>query len=115
MCGNFPCDSVKYDTSHRPLYDQCCVTVKKERKKKLMRDILNRCNIEWKETLLQREGYSTFTFVAPRHEKVFTKYWYNCNQHQLQVICNNVLFWDGCLSHGQKTFSTSIKENADFK
>lgn len=112
--GNFSCDSVKYDTSHRPLYDQCCVTVKKERKKKRMRDILNRCHIEWKETLLQREGYSTFTFFAPRHEKVFTKYWYNCNQHQLQVICNNVLFWDGCLSHGQKTFSTSIKESADF-
>lgn len=112
--GNFPCDSAGYDTSHRPLYDQCCVTVKKERKKKRMRDILNRCHIEWKETLLQREGYSTFTFFAPRHEKVFTKYWYNCNQHQLQVICNNVLFWDGCLSHGQKTFSTSIKESADF-
>ena len=113
--GNFMYDGkTDRDYSNRPSNDICRITVKKERKKKRLREILNECNIEWKETELKREGYTTFAMKAPRHEKEFSKYWYNCNHHQLQVICDNVLFWDGCTKHGQKTFSTSIKESADF-
>lgn len=113
--GNFMYDGKNdRDYSHRPSNDICRITIKKERKKARLREILSECDIEWKETELKREGYTTFAMKAPRHEKVFSKYWYNCNHHQLKIICDNVLFWDGYTKRGQKTFSTSIKESADF-
>lgn len=100
----------------------CRFNLKKDRKKAKLKEILEKCNIEYKEkvyTTGNRVGYSKILAYVPRHEKEFGDYWYNCNQHQLQVICDNILFWDG---HEQirpsgtitKSFSTSNKKTADF-
>ena len=90
------------------------ISVKKERKKNKVREILKECAIDYHETV-NTKGYTNFYFYAPRHEKEFTDYWYNCSQHQLQVICDNILFWDGHVyNNGAKVFFTSVERTATF-
>lgn len=91
-------------------YNQCTLNLKKERKITEARNILNRLGIEYTENT-RKNGYTYFRFKAPRKEKVFSADWYNCSNHQLHVICENIMQWDGW---NNKKFTTTIKKNADF-
>lgn len=98
---------------------RCRFHIKKERKKEKLRELFTEAQIEWKEHTSSACGYTDFYIYAPRREKEFLPYWYNCNSHQLQVICDNILFWDGCVSstksgNYRKKFSTTVKQTADF-
>ena len=91
----------------------CSIRVKKQRKKDELRKILN----EWGKEYVEKDysnGYTRFSFNAPRKEKVFTPDWYSCTNEQLQIICDNVLKWDGYTKGRIKTFSTKEKNSADF-
>ena len=112
--GGFYYDNKKEDLSRRPSNNTCRFHIKKDRKKEKLREIFKECDLEWREHESADEGYTDFYITAPRHEKVFSDYWYDCNQHQLQVICDNILFWDGHQDHIRKSFSSNVKENADF-
>lgn len=93
---------------------RCTVRVKKQYKKEEFKRILK----EWGGQYIQHDyadGYSRFSFVPPRMEKEFTSEWYQCSRHQLQLICDNVLKWDGPIDHaGRKSFETTVKKSADF-
>lgn len=91
----------------------CRINIKKERKKERLRKLLDECNLEYKERSWnpKDEKYRNFTFQAPIKTKIFTKEWYNCTQHQLQVICDEILFWDGDCKN---RFFSTVKENVDF-
>ena len=52
--------------------------------------------------------------ILARLEKEFGDYWYNCNEHQLKVIADEILHWDGYITKTRKSFSTTSKKNADF-
>lgn len=92
----------------------CRLHFKKERKIREARSLLRECNIPFTEHH-QTSGYTDFRFHAPRCEKAFTSDWYSCSNHQLRLICDNVLQWDGHVSSdGRRTFSTTVKESADF-
>ncbi len=108
--GNFPKKSTN---------NYCRFHIKKDRKKERLREIFTDANIEWHEATSAAEGYIDFYIYAPRREKEFTEYWYDCNNHQLQVICDNILFWDGSTNKTKtgkerKQFSTNIKSTAEF-
>lgn len=104
--GSFP----KNATTNR-----CIVNLKKEYKIEELRFLLRESNIGFKEYYCVSNGYTRFTFNAPRKEKEFTDYWYNCNAHQLSVICDNVILWDGSIdSKGKKKFSQRSKKSIDF-
>lgn len=98
----------------------CRFHIKKENKKERLRMLLDNAKIEYKEHKSATEGYTDFYTTAPRREKVFTEYWYKCNAHQLEVICDEVMRWDGSTNYTKindvkrQRFSTSIKESADF-
>lgn len=93
---------------------RCYIKIKKDRKKKELEDILASCSLDYHK-LDREDGYSRYSFIAPRKEKKFSSYWYNCSAQQLQLICDNVLKWDGCIDkNGRRTFSTTSKETADF-
>ena len=100
-------------------YKTCRFHIKKDRKKKKLRELFQEANLTWKEKESSEKGYTDFYIIPPRHEKVFSRDWYNCTRHQLWVICNNVLFWDGnenLTEHNaiRKRFTTTVKETADF-
>ena len=101
-------------------YKKCRFHIKKERKKERLRKLFTDARYDWIEKESSAEGYTDFYIDAPRREKVFTKdYWYNCNQHQFEIIFDEVFFWDGNINYTNKNkerkrFSTTIKETADF-
>lgn len=106
-------------SKNAPTYKKCRFHIKKDRKKESLRKLFTESNIWWEEKESTANGYSDFYIIAPRREKIFSSYWYNCNSHQLQVICNNILQWDGYINTTKKgtirrSFSTTIKETADF-
>ncbi len=91
----------------------CSIKVKKQRKKDELKKILT----EWGKEYIEKDysnGYTRFSFNAPRKEKIFTSDWYTCTQKQLQIICDNILKWDGYIKNKTKTFSTKEKSSADF-
>ena len=113
--GNFYYDNDKFESyRHRPSNDTCRFHIKKERKKEKLKEIFKECGLEYREVQSANQGYTDFYVIPPRHEKEFTDYWYNCSNHQLQVICDNILFWDGHEDGVRKSFSTTKKSIADF-
>ena len=100
--GYFPKDSNK-----------CVIRVLKERKKRRIRHLLRMADISWEEKQ-QPDNYISFVFNAPRKEKEFSSYWFDCNNEQLKIVCNEILHWDGCLLNTSRTFSTTSKDTADF-
>ena len=58
--------------------------------------------------------YDDFYITSPRIEKIFTSYWYDCSKHQLEIIADEILNWDGSVIGKRRSFSTTIKETADF-
>lgn len=112
--GSFYYDNRSKDYSYRPSNNTCRFHIKKGRKKEKLRTLFAECNLEYREVQSAEPSYTDFYITAPRHEKEFTEYWYNCNQHQLQVICDNVLFWDGHEDGIRKTFSSNVKSTANF-
>ena len=103
--GHFPSSS-----------NRCRCNLKRKDKQERLQDILRRANIPFTEHCWNRidKAYRNYMFNAPIRTKVFTKDWYNCTQHQLQVIVDNILYWDGSVRCGRRSFSTTVKENADF-
>lgn len=100
-------------------YNRCRFHIKKNRKKEELRRLFKESNIWWREKESATEGYTDFYINAPRREKEFTDYWYNCNNHQLQLICDNIMQWDGSntitlTGKDRFKFSTTIKKTADF-
>lgn len=122
MCAVI-CDGSFYSTSENredlDSYLTCRFHIKKDRKKEELRKIFKEGNFKYREKESKEEGYTDFYVKAPRREKVFTKYWYDCNEHQFKLICDNILQWDGTTNKTKnnverKSFSTTIKETAEF-
>lgn len=96
----------------------CRFNLKKDRKKERLIWLLNKCNEPYTRTD-KADGYSHILTHVPRREKIFTKYWYDCSKEQLRIILDEVAYWDGCIRKTPNgttytSFSTSIKESADF-
>jgi len=91
----------------------CTIDLKKERKINELRSILRDCQLTFSEHK-RKDGATVFRFHAPRREKKFCGDWYQCTNHQLQLICDNILQWDGSVTKSGGVFYTSIKETADF-
>ena len=91
----------------------CILHIKKQRKKERARLLLEQAGIEYKESE-RANGYSDIRFYAPRLEKKFEPYWYNCNKEQLKIVCDEVLHWDGNTTTGRDRYGTVVKSDADF-
>ena len=94
----------------------CRINLKKARKKERLERLLREANIPFRKEQYNPNDpeFNTYLFSAPRIEKEFTTYWYNCSQHQLQIITEEVLNWDGCVRHGRKSFTSNCKQTIDF-
>lgn len=99
--------------------NRCRFHIKKDRKKERLRKLFDEAGIEYTEVQSAAEGYKDFYIQAPIRTKIFDGMWYQCNSHQLQIICDEIIFWDGSVNVSKggverKRFSTNVKENADF-
>lgn len=100
-------------------YDTCRFHIKKERKKIRLRELFAECGLEHRETESANKGYTDFYVKAPIRTKVFDDMWYNCSNHQLQIICDNIIFWDGNVNPTKsglerRRYCSNVKQNAEF-
>lgn len=105
--GTFPTNTLR-----------CCIRVKKERKKIRMRALLDAAHIPYKEDQPEfkgAEGFSLFWFIAPRHDKAFTSWYWGCSNEQLKIVVDEVFHWDGSTRKANAhTFTSTLKPSADF-
>ena len=94
---------------------QCIFNFKKERKKERLKQLLKNAKIPYKEKESTIDGYNKYYIYPPRLEKIFTpEYWYNCSQHQLQIIADELVYWDGSNKNNRQSISSNNKINTDF-
>lgn len=87
------------------------VKLKKKRKKICIENLLLKCGIQY-VTYNGSDGYTTYCFYVDFKEKEFESYWYKASKHQMEVICDEVLKWDGSVE--KNSFFTTSKKSFDF-
>lgn len=100
----------------------CRINVKKQSKQERLRQLLKNAKIEYSEEKWNKKDnkYINFIFYAPARIKTIPDSWYNCSQHQLEIIADELPHWDGCIGETrvnnlpQFRVFTTIKSNADF-
>lgn len=95
--------------------NQWRVRLKKQVKKDMLIDLLNKCNVDFKEDHYGSDkDFSDFMFKFDKCTKDMTEL-YRCSSEQLKIVVDEVFKWDATLDRGKyKRFFTSIKEHADF-
>lgn len=107
---------------HSPNSTWCRMNLKKKCKQERIRMLLKTANIPFKEKKWNKKDteYINFVFYAPARIKTIPPEWYNCTDHQLEVIASELPYWDGKVSKtkinqlNQIQIYTTIKQNADF-
>lgn len=94
-------------------YTQARFHIKKQRKKDRLIQLFKATNRAYKETQSATEGYTDFYVNVPFRCKHFPKEWYNCSRHQMEIIADEVLYWDSYYEEHNR-FSTTSKSDADF-
>lgn len=96
--------------------NRCRINIKKKRKQERLVRILDACQIPYEVHSYNPKDpeYQNYLFEAPLHTKSFGDDWYSCSNHQLQVIADEVLYWDGRITKNRKGFYTTDKDSADF-
>ena len=98
------------------------ISLKKDRKKKRLRELLKQCDIGWTERSIYNTDYTYFYIhIVPSvkdwfKDKQFTHKWYDCTDKQLEVVIDECKKWDGSEGEGNRLgeFYSSKKEEADF-
>lgn len=91
----------------------CTIRLKKDRKKTRLRKLLAEADVEYVEKPCHPEGFTKFSFSAPLRCKEFDARFWQATIPQRDVVADEVLHWDGCVTRGER-FSTSSKASADF-
>lgn len=90
------------------------INLKKKRKKIRLEKLLKDAGIEYRKEQYNPKDkeYSNYFFSAPRIDKEFGEYWYNCNAHQLSIIADEIMHWDGYMRN--MIFCQKSKKTIDF-
>lgn len=98
--------------SHIPINrKKCVVNVKKKRKIERAENLLKEANITF-DRCNKENGFTSFNFIPPMRCKEFTPEFFRCSPHQLEIIVDEVLKWDG--SERFQQFSSKSKTSIDF-
>lgn len=86
----------------------------KERKIERAKELLEKCGIEYTEST-HNDKTVYITFKDNRINTKDLRFLYRASKHQLEVVADEVFFWDGNVDtrRDHKFFSTTVKENAD--
>ena len=103
----------KTKNTNSSIYKQVRINLKKDRKKQRLEKLLNNLCLDYIKVDSTIEDFHTYYFESPLLEKHFPQDWYQCNLHQLQIIFEEVLYWDSNYKK-KNCFSTTSKSDADF-
>lgn len=101
---------------HFPPYEdsRCIVRLKREDKQQRLRALLHEANVEFDERQCggADPGFQVFTFHSPFRDKHFDEKYWTCSRHQLEIIADECMRWDGTAVKGN--FYSRDKRSADF-
>lgn len=92
-------------------YRGCELHFRKERKIKRARLLLEQANIKYNE-YKGKDGTTFFSFHIPLAIRKNLEDYYLANRHQLEIVCDECLFWDGHRGYRSNYCSTD-KANVD--
>lgn len=93
----------------------CIVRLKRKRKIKRLKQLLSKAKILYTFRLCKPTGFRVFAFDAPLKKKKFDSYFWGANDHQLRIIAEECVYWDGTFRKSDGvTFASTEKESADF-
>jgi len=104
--------AIAADGTKLPQPNKFRLNLKKQHKISRLRILLKNCKIDYTESFSNVTGYTVFYFYVPDRLVKSLLPFYSCNTRQLKIIAEEVLLWDG--SQSQRTFYSTIKEEADF-
>ena len=98
------------------------VSVKKDRKKVRLRQLLTACDMGWSERSINNTEYTYFYFYPIPSiaewftDKQFTYKWYDCTDDQLAIVIDECVYWDGAEGKDNRLgeYYSSKKEEIDF-
>lgn len=93
-------------------YNKCIFRLKKERKIKRFKWIMENLGWNYEEHYEEQTEFSIFKVYSIERFKHYPSDWYEASQEQLQIIADEVVHWDG--SDSRKEFYTGCKTDADF-
>ena len=88
----------------------CRVRVKRERKKQRIEMLLQSTQTEYRKS--EDGEYAIYWFSPPMREKLLSNLFWNANSHQLSIIAQEAMLWDG--DEKKRVFRTTHKAEADF-
>ena len=96
----------------------CVVRLKKLRKIERLIALLKAANSPYQERVCGGDpDFLVYSFNAPRREKEFTSWWWGANQQQLEIIADELQYWDSSVSARDSKgvrFSSFISASAEF-
>jgi len=95
------------------------VSLRKQRKKDRLRELLKRLDIRWTENIHKARPMETiFSFDPPYRGKRFTGKWWSASYKELRIILDELKYWDGLAGidgcHEETRYYSSHKEDAEF-
>ena len=94
-------------------YNRARFRLKKARKISRLINIIKLNNLDYEIKTFNNDDHVNIYVYLPFRIKEFPKEWYQCNRHQLEIIAEEVMFWDGSAKE-QNRYCTTIKSNADY-
>ena len=93
-------------------YNRARFRLKKARKISRLINIIKRLNLDYEIKNFGTDDHVSIYVQLPYRIREFPDEWYQCNRHQLEIIADEVMYWDGYKAENR--YSTTIKKNADF-
>lgn len=91
----------------------CRFGFKKKEKIDRLISILNACNLEYRISTTNKNGSTHISCHPPLKTKSFDSSWYSASSEQLNIIAEEVFYWDADLTKNNTYYSYS-KEDVDF-
>lgn len=95
--------------------DWCVVSLRKERKKTRLRQLLEAAGVPYSErTYPQRPTETVVSFHSPYVGKRYDEHWWRATAVELSIVLDEMSYWDGLFEGDETRFSTTSKSDADF-
>lgn len=94
-------------------YNRARFRLKKARKISRLINIIKNLHLDYDIKTFENDDHVNIYVYLPYRIREFPVEWYNCSKHQLKIIAEEIMYWDGDYVNKNR-YSTAIKSNADF-